>query len=92
MAADHFSYFRNDSCEFYPCHDGADPEHFFCLFCWCPLYALGSRCGGSFRYLENGVKDCSACVIPHSPGGYEYIEERFSLIEEMAREDRLRSE
>lgn len=72
-----FSYFANTKCEYFPCHEGADPEHFNCLFCYCPLYALGPDCGGKYTYLENGVKDCSNCLIPHIPQNYGYIIERF---------------
>jgi Zn-finger protein len=41
-----------------------------CLFCWCPLYLLD--CGGHFT-LKNNVKDCSACTIPHTAEGYDYV-------------------
>ena len=37
----HYSFFSNRECEYFPCHKGADPENFNCLFCYCPLYALG---------------------------------------------------
>ncbi len=87
MTENSAEYFCNWSCRFFPCHDGTDPEHFNCLFCYCPLHALGSRCGGDFRYLENGVKDCSACLLPHSPGGYERITEKFELLAELAKEE-----
>ena len=36
-----YSYFAHKECEYFPCHKGADPENFNCLFCYCPLYALG---------------------------------------------------
>ena len=45
----HYSYFQNKECEYFPCHAGANPENFSCLFCYCPLYALGDRCGGAFK-------------------------------------------
>ena len=61
----HYDFFQNKECEYFPCHAGADREGFSCLFCYCPLYALGDRCGGSFTYLENGIKDCSNCLRPH---------------------------
>ena len=35
-----YSYFSHKKCEYFPCHKGADPENFNCLFCYCPLYAL----------------------------------------------------
>ena len=39
----HYSFFSNKECEYFPCHQGADPENFNCLFCYCPLYALGDK-------------------------------------------------
>ena len=80
------SYFCNKDCEYFPCHSGADRKYFNCLFCYCPLYALGSRCGGSFRYLDNGIKDCSGCLLPHSKGGYEKVIEKYKLLAELAKE------
>ena len=87
MTENSAEYFCNRSCRFFPCHEGADPEHFNCLFCYCPLYALGSRCGGSFRYLENGIKDCSGCLLPHSCGGYAFVTGKFRQIAELAKEE-----
>lgn len=80
-----YDYFANRECPYFPCHEKASSEQFNCLFCYCPLYALGEDCGGNFRYTENGVKDCSACLIPHSSGGYEYIIKKYPLIAELAR-------
>jgi len=32
-------------------------------------------CGGN--HIENyGVKDCSNCLIPHRPNGYDYINKK----------------
>lgn len=76
-------FFENKECEFYPCHAGV--EELNCLFCFCPLYALGDSCGGNFVYLENGVKDCSGCLVPHQKKNYEYICGRFSEIAELCR-------
>ena len=52
----HYAFFSNKECEYFPCHAGADPENFNCLFCYCPLYALGDKCGGNFRMTETGIK------------------------------------
>ena len=57
-------YFSNTECEYYPCHAGAKPDNFNCLFCYCPLYGL-KDCGGNPQYLPNGIKDCSDCLRPH---------------------------
>ena len=52
----HYDFFQNKECEYYPCHPGANPETFSCLFCYCPLYALGDRCGGNFRKTRKLVR------------------------------------
>ena len=81
----HYQFFQNRECEYFPCHPGADPETFSCLFCFCPMYALGDRCGGSFTYLNNGIKDCSRCLRPHRPENYDAIMERIGLVLELAK-------
>lgn len=80
-----YSFFQHKDCEFFPCHKTERPEDFNCLFCYCPLYALGENCGGRFKYLDNGVKDCSDCMIPHGRGSYSYIMKRFGAISELAK-------
>ena len=67
----HYKFFCNRECEYFPCHPGADPERFNCLFCYCPLYALGERCRGNFRYTDKGIKDCTNCLVPHDPENYD---------------------
>lgn len=69
----HYQFFQNRDCEFFPCHQGIQGECFNCLFCYCPLYALGDQCGGCFRYTADGLKDCSACVRPHLAESYDEI-------------------
>lgn len=71
-----YQQFTNKDCEFFPCHKGADAENFNCLFCYCPLYVLGEQCGGNFRILENGIKDCSDCIFPHQCENYGAVIER----------------
>ena len=71
------SFFRNYECDNFPCHKMSDIEGFNCLFCFCPLYSLGDSCGGNFVYLNNGVKDCSQCTIPHrGEKGYDFVIKR----------------
>lgn len=65
-------YFRNAACKYFPCHEVEDDSCFNCLFCFCPLYFL-EDCGGTPRYTEDGIKDCTPCVKPHVPGGYDRI-------------------
>ena len=81
----HFSFFQNRKCEYFPCHDGVAEAEFNCLFCYCPLYALGRRCGGACEYTAQGVKDCSGCVFPHVRGNYGAVLERFEQISEIVR-------
>ena len=80
-----YAFFQNKECEYFPCHKYADEESFNCLFCYCPLYALGDRCGGSFNYLENGIKDCSNCLKPHRKDNYDRIMEKMPLLLELAK-------
>ena len=81
----HYAYFQNTACEYFPCHKGAREEDFNCLFCYCPLYALGPKCGGNFRYLENGVKDCSGCLFPHKRANYGAVTARFEELVALTR-------
>lgn len=76
----HDTYFSHRECEHFPCHVGADADDFNCLFCYCPLYVLGDRCGGDFVMLENGVKDCSGCLFPHKRENYDAIIGRYGEI------------
>ena len=85
---EHYKFFCNRECEYFPCHQGADPERFNCLFCYCPLYALGENCGGNFRWTEKGIKDCTECTVPHDPDNYSYITGRFSEIAELVKKSR----
>ena len=83
-----YSYFAHKECEYFPCHKGADPENFNCLFCYCPLYALGRNCGGAFQYKENGVKDCSEWLLPHGRGSYSFIKSKYPELMELAKKNR----
>ncbi len=73
-----YRFFRNTACDYFPCHKVEKEDEFNCMFCYCPLYFL-EECGGN--HLDNdGVKDCSYCIIPHRPKGYDYINNK--LIEQ----------
>jgi len=80
-----YEFFQNRHCEYFPCHNCTDPDDFNCLFCYCPLYALGEKCGGGFSYTEDGIKDCSGCMIPHRRENYGKILKKMDLILEMAK-------
>ena len=79
----HFSFFSNKECEYFPCHKGADPENFNCLFCYCPLYALGEKCGGNFKITEKGIKDCTNCQLPHKRKNYGYVTGKYQELAEL---------
>ena len=77
-------YFCNRDCPYFPCHDVPEGE-FNCLFCYCPLYALGKDCGGNFTILPSGVKDCSQCGFPHKRENYpRVVEKTGELVRRMA--------
>jgi len=81
------SFFRNVSCAYFPCHEGVDEREFNCLFCYCPLYALGPACGGDFSYTASGVKDCSGCTRLHRKDqGVALVREKFPLLAELAQQ------
>ena len=81
----HFSFFQNRECEYFPCHKGVPEADFNCLFCFCPLYALGKKCGGACDYTEHGIKDCSRCAFPHIRGNYEAVLAHFEQIMDMVK-------
>ena len=75
-----YKFFNHKDCEYFPCHKTNDPDNFNCLFCYCPLYALKDKCGGNFRYTDNGINDCSNCFLPHRRDNYDYIIRKFQDI------------
>lgn len=83
-----YDFFQHRQCEYFPCHAGADPDTFSCIFCYCPLYCLGENCGGNFRYTENGIKDCSSCLRPHRRENYEAISARMKDVLELVKKSR----
>ena len=80
-----YDFFQNSECEYFTCHKCSNAENFSCLFCYCPLYALGDKCGGNFSYTKEGIKDCSACLIPHRRENYDRIMEKMKAVIELAK-------
>ena len=80
-----YDFFQNSACEYFPCHKCADPENFSCLFCYCPLYALGDQCGGNFIYTKEGIKDCSGCLVPHRRENYQRVMDKMSGVIDLAK-------
>ena len=69
-----YRFYKNTACEYFPCHKVKDEENFNCMFCYCPLYFL-EECGGNYKN-NYGIKDCTDCLIPHNPKGYDYINKK----------------
>ena len=76
----HYSFFQNRQCEYFPCHTDVPQDQFNCLFCYCPLYALGKKCGGNCAYTEHGIKDCQNCSFPHWKDNYSLVLDRYDDI------------
>jgi len=88
----HFSFFQNRKCEYFPCHSDVPEDEFNCLFCYCPLYALGRKCGGSCSYTDSGIKDCQNCTFPHWRSHYPLVLERYAdIVEVVRRSDALQT-
>ncbi len=79
-----YAFFSHKECEYFPCHKTQRPEAFNCLFCYCPLYALGDQCGGHFTYTDKGIKSCEDCLLPHVPGNYDYVVGKFRELAALA--------
>ena len=85
MSRKHFNFFQNRECEYFPCHEGVAEEDFNCLFCYCPLYALGRKCGGACEYTEYGYKSCEKCTFPHRAENYDKVLARYEDIMEVVK-------
>jgi Zn-finger protein len=70
-----YKFFQHKKCEFFPCHkvNNDQIKDFNCLFCYCPLYALGEKCGGNFYWSERGIKVCTNCTFPHKRENYDQV-------------------
>lgn len=75
---EHYKFFQNRECEYFPCHKGVKEEDFNCIFCYCPLYF--TDCGGMGTVLPNGIKDCTDCTLPHGRCSHDYITGRIREI------------
>lgn len=72
MRKNDFNHFTNLDCRYFPCHDTVPMADFNCLFCYCPLFAYAD-CGGNYKVLESGVKDCSDCTRNHDKDSWKFI-------------------
>ncbi|WP_338000856.1 cysteine-rich small domain-containing protein [Acetobacterium paludosum] len=82
-----FKFFQHTSCEYFPCHKADDISKFNCLFCYCPLYALGKDCRGNFVFTDKGIKNCSNCNYPHQKENYDGVLEKLSTLIERVKID-----
>ena len=82
-----YRFFSHTECEYFPCHTFDDPENFNCIFCYCPLYALGTKCGGNFTITPSGVKDCTGCVFPHQRENYDLVLKKLKLLYQKVSEE-----
>ena len=85
IKTENYKFTQHKECEFFPCHPTQHPETFNCLFCYCPLYALGENCGGNFTFTEQGIKDCSGCLRPHRRDAFNSIMEKMGDVMELAK-------
>lgn len=85
-------FYQNKKCEYFPCHKTKNIDDFNCMFCYCPLYMLGDKCGGNYKILNNNIKDCSECLIPHTKNAHQYIENKFNLIKKYENKIRANKE
>ena len=90
MISNSYRLFQNRECEFFPCHEVQDEDAFNCLFCYCPLY-LDDNCLGSPEYIITGrgqrIKDCSSCLVVHSPEMYDKVIAHLRRQDEIIRVD-----
>lgn len=81
------SFFQNRACPHFPCHEGIAARDFNCLFCYCPLYALGPNCGGNFTYTDRGRKNCTGCILPHQgENGAKLVAAHYEQLAALAQE------
>ncbi len=52
---EHYKFFQNKKCEYYPCHKVDNQDEFNCMFCFCPLYMLKDTCGGNYKYTNGFI-------------------------------------
>lgn len=90
MRSNNYRFFQNRECKFFPCHEVQDEDDFNCLFCYCPLY-LDDNCIGSPEYIITGrgqrIKDCSSCLVVHSPEMYDKVIAHLRRQDEILRVD-----
>lgn len=76
-----YKFVQNKECDYFPCHKTEKLDEFNCLFCYCPLYALGDQCGGKFTYTKKGIKSCMGCdLVHHKYKGYLHVQEKLPLV------------
>ena len=74
-----YKFYTNKECRFFPCHKGIEEKRYNCKLCFCPLYSIDD-CGGNYKILDNGTKDCSQCLYPHKKENYDEIMEKLKRL------------
>ena len=72
------SFFSNTACEHFPCHEGVAAGRFNCLFCYCPLYALGEACGSWANILDPEAIVLTGTVVNAGPLWRAALEEGYA--------------
>jgi Zn-finger protein len=80
LKTDRYKFFQHRTCEYFPCHPMENLEDFNCLFCYCPLYALGKDCGGNYTISDKGVKNCTNCCFPHDRQNYDRVIQKLTTL------------
>ena len=76
-----YKFYQNRDCKYFPCHTIKNKDDFNCLFCFCPLYSLGDKCGGDFKYTKDGYKSCEECIKPHlKESSYDFVMDKINMV------------
>ena len=51
-----YAYFSHKKCEYFPCHKGADPEDFNCLFCYARFMHLETNAAEISNIMRRDLK------------------------------------
>ena len=85
-----YKFTQNKACEYFPCHK-LDEDKFNCLFCYCPLYALKDECGGNPKFLDNGIKSCENCTVPHNGvKAWDFVNSKMPQIMELGKTNKTK--
>ena len=81
----HYSFFSNRECEYFHAIKGQIRKISTVYSATARCMLFGDKCGGIFRYTENGIKDCTNCQLPHKRKNYGYVTGKYQELAEMMR-------